>query len=1013
MSFFDSLDEIFKGAADWGTGVGSITDLQTVDGPTTFALSDGSLMTLLRVGGALSLVGEEEFSRQKDAVYTEMSSHMAHVGHSVAIHFLFDPFNHDDVDESIETMRLTAKQIGFELNDVLDDWSSAIKKYTRSESIYMALYTRITALPPSDQRAQKKEIVMQDRSAPSVRDTQRTEHIATGLRDQHESFVQATVESLKKGGVDCSIMEVHDAVYIMRSTMHPKQTSKNWRALLPGDTIPRRYMDDGRAGPAEVMYPSLHRQIFRDSILFTDARTIQCDGIYHRPVMIDVPPQNPSNFDTFFSRMCNADYKWRFSIHLDGDGLGMSGWKDIFASVFYITSSINRQYTSAKKEMKHLVEIDGEKSVRLRITTDVMSDDLKIVNRGANEMSVALQGWGSADTECPIGASVMQAMAATLPGVLSTSPANSSCAPLSDVVKMLPFVRPASIWKNGLPFRTRDGKLFPFTPGSSMQTSFIDLGIGPMGYGKSVALNAYNLSFILMPGATEMPYLSIIDVGPSSSGLVSLVRDGLPEGKKHLAVFERLRMDPSRYAINPFDTPLGCFSPITSHSFFLANFLALLATPLNATAPPDGIAGIARLVIEMAYDEFSPRRNAKLYIPNTDPSNPDTNHLDKEVIKMGMPMDEQTTWWDLVDFFFSNNMLLEAEISQRYAVPLLGDVASMSRREQVIAFYGREVADRFWRACIEANTSYPILAKPTRFSIGSARIVALDLDEVSPKGGAMADRQTAVMYMIARHVAATRFFVMAADVSMMPEKYRDYHLKRIEIIRTTPKRLAFDEFHRVGKNSSVSGQIVSDIETAARESRKWNLHIGLYSQDPNDIPPVIAGFATSVFIFGVGGRKSAEAAKEAFSLSDTATTACVRHLAKPGRAGSTIVAKFQTDKGEITQFLMSTLGSVSLWGFSSTTEDTKVRTFLYNALPTPAIARRALADLYPGGSIKDAYEVLRIKILKDDILSEEDETIKQLLIRKATSTTAIDALDMISHKVLRYAEKNLVTQQQK
>ena len=310
---------------------------------------------------------------------------------------------------------------------------------------------------------------------------------------------------------------------------------------------------------------------------------------------------------------------------------------------------------------------------------------------------------------------------------------------------------------------------------------------------------------------------------------------------------------------------------------------------------------------------------------------------------------------------------------------------------------------------MEAIAAYSILSKPTRFSVGSARIVALDLDEVAPKGGPMADRQTAVMYMIARHVTATRFFVMVADVKTMPEKVQAYHAKNIELIRTTPKRLAFDELHRVGKNSSVAGQIVSDLETAARESRKWNLHIGLYSQDPGDIPPIIAGFATTVFIFGVGTRKVAEAAQEVFSLSDTAVDACVRHLAKPGRAGSTMVAKFQTDKGEITQFLMSTLGPVSLWGFSSTTEDARVRSQLYEWLPTPAMARRALADLYPGGSVKEYYESLRIRMLKDEPLSEEDESIRQALIRKASTSEAINPLDIIAHRIFRYAQKNLMT----
>ena len=54
----------------------------------------------------------------------------------------------------------------------------------------------------------------------------------------------------------------------------------------------------------------------------------------------------------------------------------------------------------------------------------------------------------------------------------------------------------------------------------------------------------------------------------------------MPEGKKHLAAYHRLRMTPD-YAVNPFDTPLGNRKPLPSHKAFLVNLLSLLATPLD------------------------------------------------------------------------------------------------------------------------------------------------------------------------------------------------------------------------------------------------------------------------------------------------------------------------------------------------------------------------------------------------------------------------------------------------
>lgn len=128
--------------------------------------------------------------------------------------------------------------------------------------------------------------------------------------------------------------------------------------------------------------------------------------------------------------------------------------------------------------------------------------------------------------------------------------------------------------------RTPDGKMMPYTPLSSKQASWIELGAAPMGGGKSVFLNTINLAFILQPGLIEMVWLSILDIGPSSSGLIHLIRSVLPPNLKHLAAYHRLRME-SRYAFNPFDTPLGCRKPLPSHVGVLVNLLSLFATPLD------------------------------------------------------------------------------------------------------------------------------------------------------------------------------------------------------------------------------------------------------------------------------------------------------------------------------------------------------------------------------------------------------------------------------------------------
>ena len=117
------------------------------------------------------------------------------------------------------------------------------------------------------------------------------------------------------------------------------------------------------------------------------------------------------------------------------------------------------------------------------------------------------------------------------------------------------------------------------------------------GSGKSVLSNAMNLSLALQGGLERLPRIAIIDIGPSSSGLISLLQEALPRSKRHLVSYHRLRMTPD-YAVNPFDTQLGCRFPTSLERSFLVNFLTLLATPLGADHPYDGIPDLAGMVVD-------------------------------------------------------------------------------------------------------------------------------------------------------------------------------------------------------------------------------------------------------------------------------------------------------------------------------------------------------------------------------------------------------------------------------
>ena len=101
-----------------------------------------------------------------------------------------------------------------------------------------------------------------------------------------------------------------------------------------------------------------------------------------------------------------------------------------------------------------------------------------------------------------------------------------------------------------------------------------------------------------------------------------------------------------------------------------------------------------------------------------------------------------------MDHFFRKGDLATASVARRFVVPALGDVAAFLQDERVTRMYGREETHEFWVRISGAIRKYGMFSVPTRFTLGEARAIALDLDEVATRGSPMADRQTAVVASI-------------------------------------------------------------------------------------------------------------------------------------------------------------------------------------------------------------------------------------------------------------------------
>lgn len=974
-SFFEGIDTFFAWlSTSLKQTTESYIDLETADSSTVLVNHDGSLLSILKIEGITALAGTEEFDTLIQGLTNAFQGAMGRPGHALQVYFSHDKQNIKKVILDIYAPAdATAKRLDLNLNDLFEERVDYLSQYCAEERVFFVLFTRPFNLSSDQLKAAGKAKVkmLKDTKAPPFKNSQTVFAAIPELRDTHDAFVRSIVNDLDSLHVFAKLLNVHDAVHAIRMTADPDYTADDWKPALPGDKIPVREVANFEGDASDLLWPSLAKQVLPRDANILDLRTVRVGDKLYSSTYIDLFPKDVRPFINLFSRILPSHVPWRISFLIESEGLSTIKLKGLLSAILSFSSAQNRLISDSVNLLKYLQLNTDEAIVRLRVVATTWAPEslLPLLRRRSSELVKAIQGWGSTDVSeiCgdPFAGFVSTMLASTL-----NSAAVPSVVPLSDVMTMLPITRPASPWKTGaLLFRSPDGKPWPFQPGSTEQTTWIDLVYARPGSGKSVLSNAINLALCLSGGLQRLPRIAIIDIGPSSSGLISLLKEALPASKRHLVAYHRLRMTPE-YSINPFDTQLGCRFPTALERSFLVNFMTLLTTPLGAAKPYDGMPDLAGMVVDELYKSMADEFNPTPYAPGVE------EFIDSILDEIGFVRDSKSTWWEVTDSLYSAGFTHEAMLAQRYAMPLLADSASICRTasiedlyEKVTAPTGETLISAFSRMISGAVREYPILSRVSSFDIGDARVVSLDLDEVAKSGGDAADRQTAVMYMLARYVLARHYYLTEESLNNIPEQYREYHKERVREIREDHKRIVYDEFHRTSKSAAVREQVIIDM----REGRKWKVQIALLSQSVEDFDPIMIDFATSIYIMDAGPSQAVEKTSQIFGLSDTAKIALRNRVHGPRQGGATFLAQFATKTGVNVQLLTLTLGPVELWAFSTTAEDAAVRNMLYRHLG-PAEARRLLAALFPNGSIAKELEA-RLAGMKEKIglIEEEDK----------------------------------------
>ena len=991
MAFFtgliDGIDALLDNLGGFvKQGITDYCDLETVDDEEVLVSKDGSLITLVRLKGVRSIMGGADvFHRIAVPLTQAIQGNFENNSHQLQVWFEVDPERTgDEIAEAQRPARETAKALELDLEDLLDERENNLATYVSAERCFMAIWTRKGALSKSEQKLEKNQHTAKAKKVVYSRHAQDPIAGIAMLRARHAGFVGNFISELRRLGVEAVSMQARDALREIRSTVDPGFTGPTWSPALPGDashpTIRGR-----RAGGAEeweVLSPPLSWQVCSRDAQIIDTNIVQIGDRIYAPIYIDLFPRDLKYFMALFSK--TKGLPWRISFLIEGGGLSGSSARKLIAQIMGWASSDNKMMARSLAELQQFQEEHSGINVRLRVALCTWASyrEVELLKRRASDLARAVESWGSCQVSETTGDPLAGFMSSAL-AMTQGSIATKAIAPISDAMAILPWARPSSPWDRGpVLYRSPDGKLIPFEPYSKLQSTWISLIFAKPGAGKSVLMNMQNLALCLLDGNEALPRIAIIDVGPSSSGLISLIKEALPPRLRHLAIHKRLRQV-EEHSINPFDTQLGCRFPTPMELAFLRNFLTLLGTDFSQEHPPEGLAGLVSAIIDEMYRLRSDKNEANGYARGM------SHRVDEVLRNYNIQTDARTTWWEIVDELFARGETHAAHIAQRYAVPLLPDSITVAQSDKIRARYGDArlpgtnelLITAFSRIISDAMGFFPILTRPTAFDLGDARVVALDLGEVASGGGVVGDRVTSVMYMLARQVLAKDFYLDKENVSDMPapagldllrsttpiEDYKDYHLNRIEKLSKDPKRICYDEFHRTSKATAVRDQVELDM----REGRKYRVDIILASQSLEDFTERMVEFCTSLYIMNAGSEITIDSIEKRFSLASETEKWALRHgLRLPGKGGGVFLARFETNQGPYTMLLSATLGPIELWAFSTTSEDASLRNKLYERLG-PGRARKVLAIVYPGGSAKPDMDNRREQMRESGIVLME------------------------------------------
>ena len=423
--------------------------IAVADTDSTFVLKNGSLMSMIRIDGAMRSMGRRGLEKIVNELCVVLASMFSTADHSVEFAFVRDPALAEDmICSRSQGMMAVAARLGVGADELCADQLNHQRRRTVGETVVLTVWTKAASSPDPGTNGRAA-----DAGSRSGEDRpERRFTAANPQHDRHETGTQALCSGLRRCGLQAEIMDSAAAMLLLQTALHPERARD--ASVIPQASGNRKALH-GNAGNASAAKMPTTEWVEGDSLDWQlaaaggralDNRFVSLGSHLFAGFDVTAVPERLTPFNALVAAIHNScpRLRWRCSFMLDYVNMSSFHSREQFAHLFGFASPSRHRRIRAAYEYLREAEDSGDKVVRLRMTFATWSHrrHADALHRNALLLRRSVEHWGNAVTDSNSG-DPLATVLASVPGLTCEKTAPAALAPLGQLLFLLPVARPA------------------------------------------------------------------------------------------------------------------------------------------------------------------------------------------------------------------------------------------------------------------------------------------------------------------------------------------------------------------------------------------------------------------------------------------------------------------------------------------------------------------------------------------------------------------------------------------